>query len=139
VRYMVKVNSRAVSFRLKEEARWALEDLAERWGLTQTAAVERAIRDAHGGGDVVDRTTGEVLREAVSVQYVDPTTKPGVSRGMPEKREEARAAAFQVLCQHCGKKFGAESRRETTCAECGEKEHRGTRYDCETCREDNVT
>lgn len=44
---MVKTDSKRLNVRLKTAARYALEDLAERWKCSQTAALERAILQAH--------------------------------------------------------------------------------------------
>lgn len=44
---MVKTDSKRLNVRLKTAARYALEDLAERWKCSQTAALERAILEAH--------------------------------------------------------------------------------------------
>ena len=47
--YMVKVDSKRLNVRLRRPVAFALEELAEQWGCSQTAALERAILDAHGG------------------------------------------------------------------------------------------
>ena len=44
---MVKKKAKGTSFRLKQDAAWALADLAKRWECSQTAALERAILEAH--------------------------------------------------------------------------------------------
>lgn len=69
----------------------------------------------------------------VTAQQFDPATVPGVSRGVPVAAPAA-AKAFTVMCQHCGSRFSAESRRETTCGLCAENGHKGSRYDCDQCR-----
>lgn len=66
------------------------------------------------------------------VARVDPASIPGVSRGVPVQAPPV--STVRVMCQHCGAKFDAESRRETTCESCSEKGHKGSRYDCEQCR-----
>jgi hypothetical protein len=45
---MVKGDSKRINVRLRTPVRYALEELMERWGLGMTAALERAIVEAHG-------------------------------------------------------------------------------------------
>jgi len=46
----------------------------------------------------------------------------------------APSKTFRVMCQHCGLKFGAETPKEVLCDDCAGLGHKGSRYDCETCR-----
>jgi hypothetical protein len=105
--------------------------------------VVEAIERAKAGGTSPNRFLRQLMGlengvEApalpVRTPVVDPVTIPGVTRGLPVENKASGGLTVRVMCQHCGKKFDAESRRETTCSGCEEKGHKGSRYDCEQCR-----
>ena len=133
---MAKTDSKAVSFRLKSEVIWALEDLVGAWGTTQTGAVEKAILEARkreGGG--------------ASTSSQNPSTFEGSGSESSKSSEEAFEGAFskhpddipgvQARCVHCGQNFEIVPGAPATsiCRGCRAKGHRsGT--DCGKCAED---
>jgi hypothetical protein len=78
--YMVKTDSKRLNVRLRRPVAFALEELAERWGVSQTAALERAILGAHGGGVKVSlppMVDGQTHYRLEGVGNAVPSEEPG--------------------------------------------------------------
>ena len=131
---MVKNNVKAVSFRLKAEIGWALEDLAQKWGCSQTAALERCIQQAAGNSVSAILPGNSIIRERESeaVAGFDPSKIPGVRTG-------AAVGGFPCTCKHTGcqgRKFTGRTRWATMCDGCDEKGHKGEPRECVECYND---
>jgi rRNA maturation endonuclease Nob1 len=101
---MVKANSVRVNMRLKDDARFALEELSERLGMSQTAVVEQLVIAAHSGGEGGD---GAVQKRESAVQS-DPAEIAGVERGVKPN----------AFCVHCERKFMGP-KGASICPACG--------------------
>lgn len=116
---MAKTDSKPYSFRLKRDAGYALDDLVERWGCNQTAAVERALTEMRDlvavGGEILAATSSAV---------------PGVRAGITEKVVEF---PFHPKCAHCGRNFGAYNRTLLICPGCKGENHYGEPRNCNEC------
>lgn len=127
------------TYRLDEEVVGAIER-AKAGGTTPNRFLRELMGlNSENGAEGVGEGPSVLVPALASVRATseyDPASIPGVSRGVPPETKPMPSGAFRVMCQHCGKKFGAETRRETTCVCCEEKGHKGTRYDCEQCRLD---
>ena len=109
---MVKANSVRVNMRLKDEARFALEDLARQWGCSVTAAFERVVLDAH-------KRVGGSSAEIAPVERVT------------EPKNAVGGGGYDAICGHCGEEFQIASGRppSTICGEC----HRGGHQNVPNC------
>ncbi len=97
---MGKAGSVRVNMRLRDEARFALEELAERMGCSQTAVVERLVIAAHQGRQPVgvNWTSAEGFGgDAV----VEPLAIPGVTRGATVLGVGDEQRGY-LPCRHCG-------------------------------------
>ncbi len=111
---MVKANSVRVNMRLRDEARFALEELADQWGCSQTAAFERAVLEAHkrvSAGEAASFEAGRV-----------------VSVAGPVVRSE-----ITIFCQHCREPFGGQKFQPPLCGECKAGGHRLNPANCPVC------
>lgn len=91
--------------RLRDDAKLALEDLAERWGCSQTAVVERAIQEAH----------------------------KGAGNEKKAEQEESRTPP-NCTCLHCGERF-VGAKYATICPSCRGRSHQNLPVNCEACHE----
>lgn len=108
--------------RLKSEARYALEELAERWKCSKTAAVERMILKTHEALKLGLSTPSESLPPA----RVKPESIPGVQVGAGERKN--------ATCRHCGQRFTG-AKYATICRACEDGGHLGEPRDCGVCTE----
>ncbi len=112
MRGMAKVNSVRVNMRLRDEARFALEELAERMGCSQTAVVERAVLEAHKRVSSGSEVEVEPRRGAVA----------------PPLRAE-----IAIICRHCKEPFGGQKFQAPLCGDCKRVGHRGDLHECPVC------
>lgn len=140
---MVKADSERLNVRLRSEAKFALEDLAERWLCSKTAALERAILQCHSGAAPVppqsDWTRGRNTIERTDMyiqQHSDPAKIPGVTAGMPPPKPPV--GRFPCKCKHSGcrgSQFMGTRRYMEMCSACEESGHRGDPSNCGPCTE----
>ncbi len=109
------MNSVRVNMRLRDEARFALEELAGQWGCSQTAAFERAVLEAHkrvGSGSEVE---------------VEPR------RGGSDAAGPSLRAEIAIICRHCKEPFGGQKFQAPLCGDCKRVGHRGDLHECPVC------
>lgn len=76
--------------RLRNEARFALEELAERFGCSQTAVVERLVIAAHAG------------RQAEGVNWATMESSGVAATRVPELETPEPVGRGYLPCRHCG-------------------------------------
>jgi hypothetical protein len=108
--HMAKSNSVRTNMRLRDEARFALEELAERMGCSQTAVVERLVIAAHERHDTPEMQAA-VSRQIASIP-IRAADVPGVTAGPP----------LNAFCVHCEQKF-AGPKGANICNPCGRGGH----------------
>ncbi len=120
---MVKANSVRVNMRLRDEARFALDELASQWGCSQTAAFERAVMEAHR------RVSGGSGGEA------EPRVAAGAAGRGVDPKGVVGGGGYDAICGHCGAEFQIASGRppSTICGECHRAGHKNV-PNCMMCR-----
>lgn len=109
---------------------WALEDLAQRWNCSQTAAAERAILEAHGSG--VD------LSEPLPASGSKTVDMP-VSPIHAELTGAEDRVGFPIQCAHCPTGNWGSTKWATICFDCKSAGHTNQPADCPRCGMDYGT
>ncbi len=122
---MAKTDSVPYSFRFRADVGFMLDDLAERWKCTKTAAAERAILEAH---------------ESLFSASVTPTPHQiAIADGLYPRPGTIPAGQYPCRCVHSGcqgAKFQGVSKFANLCPECQEKGHSGDPKVCQECYTD---
>lgn len=130
----MKNDAKGTSFRLKDEARFILEQRAEDWGISKTAVIERLLMATESPSEVSSVPQAPEPRfvgTAVSAGF-DPSQIAGVQKGPP-------TGQFPCRCVHSGcrgSKFQGAFKGANLCPSCQETGHRGDARNCERCFED---
>lgn len=119
--------SKRINMRLKTTVRFMLEDLSMRWKCTETAAMERAILQAHESP-----FPGVGLAHVVPLQQQTNEISASIARHQAQS-SSVPETPFHPRCLHCGENFGAWNRNASLCPDCKEKHHAGDPANCPTC------
>lgn len=137
VRYalpMGKANAPSTSYRLRDETRFELEELAERWRCSKTAAMERAIHEAHVSGiELTPFISGpglDRLRGGATVDDLRAIVAP-TAPALPTTIKRYR-------CGHCGT-TPAVARVGEICVACRDTGHTSEPSGCQRCTTDYGT
>lgn len=132
---MAKAESTAMSFRLRDDVRFILEQRAEDWGISKTAVIERLLLATESSVEPpITIPSTPLTKEPNQREYwsaaagFNPATIPGVQKGA--------AKGFPCRCVHSGcqgAKFEGTSKFANLCPECEAVGHRGDRHDCPEC------
>lgn len=140
---MAKRAKVALNVLVTEETREAIRKLANDLELAQGEVIDWAVRLFRGTAEIEGV---KVARWPPEGDFIKPPVVPApsvgdlvekglLSQGMPEKPP---VATITMRCDHCGKQFESESKRNITCEVCAENGHVRDRYTCEQCRVENI-
>lgn len=90
--------------------------------------LDNGVSGGDGAPESLETVAPVVPATAERVEKYDPAAIAGVTRG------PAPHSTVRTRCEHCGKNFDSESRKNKRCPECVEAGHGLSRYDCEECR-----
>lgn len=127
---MAKSDSVATSFRLRDEARFILEQRAEDWGISKTAVIEKLLLATESPSEVSSPSP----IPSTLARVPDPASIPGVSVGVPRTTGQ-----FPCRCAHSGCRgatFQGASKLANLCPACSESGHRGDPRSCQECFND---
>lgn len=128
--HMAKSDSVRTNMRLRDDARFALEELAESMGISKTAVVERLVIAAHqGSSGQQDEMPRQSVPNFQQTRVVDPATIPGVTTGgaMPIPK-----TVLKYTCDHCQVPQSV-GRYGEICGSCRGRGHCDVRANCPEC------
>lgn len=128
--------SKRINIRLGEEVSGFLDKLMADWKCSQTAAVERAIVEAHAKGNQTSETLelvrslpdhtaireiiDDALQAIIEARQAQRATNPAEVQGI---QNGYAGLAKNAFCKHCGSKF-AGNKFAQVCPECEEAGHK---------------